>query len=127
MKPDTASSTAHISDARAYDELALLRFGPLEGRILRALWSFEEVTLADLQHLLAEPTLSTASLRAVLDRMHLKRLIHLRKVHRLRYYRASLERRTFLRLLRTQLSGFLGEDGMCELLGQRDDSPDRVS
>jgi len=104
------------SESRAHEELALLRFGPLEGRVLAALWSFEEVTLADLQHLLAEPALSTASLRAVLDRMHLKRLIHLRKVHRTRYYRAALDRATFLRLLHAQLAGFLGADGMRELL-----------
>lgn len=94
------------------DELALLRFGALEGRVLHALWSFEEVTLADLHHLLIDTVPSVAVLRSTLEKLHLKRLIRLRKVHRTCFYRAAVDQSTFIRLLRAQLAGFLGEDGM---------------
>lgn len=94
------------------EEPALLRFGRLEGRVLNALWSFEEVTLADLHHLLGDAALSLTSLRATLEKLHLKHLIRLRKVHRTCYYRAALDQATFIRLLHAQLSGFLGREGM---------------
>lgn len=111
--------TIELPNAYRYEELALLRFGRAEGRVLHALWSFEEITLADLHHLLDEPALSLTSLRATLEKLHLKRLIRLRKVHRICYYRAAFDRPTFIRLLRTQLAGFLGEDGMSLLQSAR--------
>lgn len=100
-------------------EPALLRFGALEGRVLHALWTFEEVTLADLHHLLADPAISATGLRATLEKLHLKHLIRLRKVHRTCYYRASVDRHTFIALLHLQLARFLGEDGMSLLHLQR--------
>ncbi|HVL75662.1 MAG TPA: BlaI/MecI/CopY family transcriptional regulator [Noviherbaspirillum sp.] len=97
------------------EELALLRFGPLEGRVLHALWAFHEVTLADLHHLLGDAALTPTVLRATLERLHLKRLIRLRKVHRTCFYRAALDQSTFISLLHHQLAGFLGEEGMSQL------------
>lgn len=98
-----------------HEDLPLLRFGELEGRVLHALWSFEELTLADLQNLLATPAVSHANLRAALEKLHLKRLIRLRKLHRTCYYRAAYDQATFIRLLHVQLSGFLGTEGMALL------------
>jgi predicted transcriptional regulator len=101
-----------ISATPSHEELALLRFGQLEGRVLHALWLFEEVTLADLHHLLAASVVSRAGLRAALEKLHLKRLVRLRKVHRTCYYRAAVDQATFIRLLHAQLLGFLGAEGM---------------
>jgi predicted transcriptional regulator len=101
--------------AGAREELALLRFGPLEGRVLHTLWSFDEITLADLHHLLADTAISQSVLRSTLEKLHLKRLIRSRKVHRTCFYRATFDQSTFIRLLRVQLAGFLGEAGMAIL------------
>ena len=97
------------------EKLSLLRFGPLEGRVLQMLWSFDEITLADLHHLLADLTISESVLRSTLDKLHMKQLIRFRKVHRTCFYRAAVDQATFIRLLHAQLSGFLGEAGMASL------------
>jgi predicted transcriptional regulator len=97
------------------DEPALLRFGTLEGRILHALWAFDELTQADLQLMLAEFGVHAAVLRAALEKMNFKRLVRVRTVHRIRYYRATVDRSTFIALLRGQLLDFLGDDGMALL------------
>jgi predicted transcriptional regulator len=104
--------SAQAANLPQIEELALLRFGPREGRVLHALWSFEEVTLADLHHLLFEPAISLGSLRSTLEKLRLKRLVRLRHVHRTCYYRAAFDQPTFIRLLHSQLSEFLGSEGM---------------
>jgi len=109
--PIRAMST-ELSLTPQHAELALLRFGQQEGRVLHALWTFEEVTLADLHGLLADTGLSRSSLRTTLEKLHLKRLVRLRKVHRTCYYRAAFDQPTFIRLLHAQLAGFLGAEGM---------------
>ena len=106
--------------ANPQPSLALLRFGQLEGRIMRALWSFGEVTLDDLHRLLADAAISQPVLRSMLEKLHLKRLVRTRKLHHTRFYRAAHDQTTFIRLLRSQLSGFLGESGLSLLLADSD-------
>ena len=101
--------------AGAKEEVALLRFGPLEGRVLHTLWSFDEITLADLHHILADPAISQAVLRSALEKLHMKRFIRSRKVHRTCFYRAAIDQSTFIRVLHAQLAGFLGKAGMAIL------------
>jgi predicted transcriptional regulator len=95
--------------------LALLRFGQLEGRVLHTLWSFGEITLGDLHQLLADTALSRSVVRSTLEKLHLKRLVRLRTVHRTCFYRAAVDQTTFIRLLKAQLTDFLGEAGMARL------------
>jgi predicted transcriptional regulator len=116
----SASAVDRVSDDETIpvggrEELALLRFGPLEGRVMHTLWSFDEITLADLHHLLADTAISQSVLRSTLEKLHLKRLIRSRKVHRTCFYRAAFDQATFIRLLSVQLAGFLGEAGMVVL------------
>lgn len=96
-------------------QLALLRFGALEGNVLRLLWVLEEATLADLHRSLALPELSVAALRRALEKLHLKRVIYLRTVGRTCYYRAALDRNAFINLLREQLADFFDADGLTVL------------
>ena len=92
-------------------EVTLLRFGALEGRVLNALWTFEEATASDLHNLLNDDAVSIAVLKLALEKLRLKRMIRLRRVHRTCYYRAALDRRAFVELLKMQLAGFLGSEG----------------
>lgn len=117
-KRDPPSDDFLLAGARNAPDL--LRFGPLEGRIMQSLWAFDEVTLADLHHLLSEPTVSQSALRSTLEKLHLKRLVRMRKVHRTCFYRPSIDQAIFIRILRAQLSGFLGGGGMALLLRAED-------
>jgi len=91
------------------EQLALLRFGALEGRIMQALWCYEEVTPADLHLLLGDAAISQDVLRSLLEKLHLKHLVRFRRVHRTVFYRATIDRARFIHILRCQLAEFFGD------------------
>lgn len=109
---DDAGPASEPARGTAHNELALLRFGQMEGRILNTLWMFGEITLTEMQLLLSDAMISQSSLRATLEKLHVKRLIRIRKVNRTAFYRPSLQRPDFIHALHTQLYDFLGESGM---------------
>jgi predicted transcriptional regulator len=91
--------------------ISLFRVNRHEGRVLSLLWRFEELTANDMVHLFDDARMTREFVTTNLDKLHSKKLVTYRRIHGTHYYRASIDRHTFVSLLQQQLSDFLGVDG----------------